>query len=35
MSTTDSLQEIEAMKSIAEAIEKLDDEARLRVLSWA
>jgi hypothetical protein len=35
MNTTNSLQEIEAMKSIAEAIEKLDDEARLRVLNWA
>jgi hypothetical protein len=35
MKTSDSFQEIEAMKSIAEAIEKLDEEARLRVLSWA
>ena len=35
MKTTDSLQEIEAMKSIAEALEKLDDEARSRVLGWA
>ena len=35
MKTSDSLQEIEAMKSIAEAIEKLDEEARLRVLGWA
>ena len=34
MNTTDSLQEIEAMKSSAEAIEKLDDDARLRVVSW-
>jgi hypothetical protein len=35
MKTSDSLQEIDAMKSIAEAIEKLDEEARLRVLGWA
>jgi hypothetical protein len=35
MKTSDPLQEIEAMKSIADAIEKLDDEARLRVLGWA
>lgn len=34
MNTSDSLQEIEAMRLSAEAIEKLDDEARLRVVSW-
>jgi hypothetical protein len=34
METSNSLQEIEAMKSSAEAIEKLDDEAQLRVVNW-
>ena len=35
MSTSQTIQEIDAMKSIAEALEPLENEGRSRVLDWA